>query len=335
MDNAFSLYQSMLGLDGVTTRERAVAAIKRDFENSVVDNPAYVEDCTRNGVPQRFMVNRSTTLYRAEVVAFPGEELYPGDMITAFGEYWIVYQTRVMDAVQVSGTMWLCNHLFHWQNGTDRIIEQWGVLDSGVYSTTKAGSYEVMTPDVQYKIYLPYNDDTKYLYVDKRLATNKRYDANQKEILEVYTITRVDPTSQAYGKGAHLLMLNVRSGDYIAERDNIEKMICDYIAPDQPKEDAAIEYVSVPVVPDVEIQIVGRSEVSVGRNAVYRLEAPADYQSLWTVIGDPGVSFVLEDGGLRLKVEDFDELIGTIVEIMVEDVSGKYDSKTLEVEVNS
>ena len=85
---------------------------------------------------------------------------------------------------------------------------------------------------MQYKIYLPIDSDTERLYVDKRLATNVRYDANGKQILEVYKITRVDPTSQAYGKGAHLMLLHCRSDDYVAEHDSVAQRICDYIPPD-------------------------------------------------------------------------------------------------------
>ena len=80
-----------------------------------MDDPAYQEDCTRNGTPQRFLITRTDSLIRCEITAFPGEELYPGDIIECFGEHWICYQTRVSSDIQVTGTIWLCNHLFRWQ----------------------------------------------------------------------------------------------------------------------------------------------------------------------------------------------------------------------------
>lgn len=325
----YQSYLNYLGAYGKTSRERSLNRTAEDFARLVVDNPNYMEDCKRNGNPQRFMISRSDVLYRANITAFPGEELHPGDTIEAFGEHWICYQTRVANSLQVSGIIWLCNHLFRWQNNSPEIIERWGVLDSGVYSTTKTAGYEVNTPDVQYKIYLPLDDDTKKLYVDKRIATNIRYDANGKEILEVYKLTRVDPTSQAYGKGAHLMLLNARSDDYVAEHDNLEERICGYIPPEPS--------VAPPIADElIDSSISGRSSVRVGASRLYTTNIPSNANPVWEF--SPmlsGVSLNIEDGGVRLSVDDIDALVGEIITLRVFDSYGGYNAAEFAVEVIS
>ena len=322
------LYYDYLTRYGATARERSIVRTKQDFERFVVDDPAYQEDCTRNGAPQRFLITRTDSLIRCEITAFPGEELYPGDIIECFGEHWICYQTRVSSDIQVTGTIWLCNHLFRWQNGTPDIIEKWGVLDAGVYSTTIAGGYEVNTPDVQYKIYLPIDSDTERLYVDKRLATNVRYDANGKQILEVYKITRVDPTSQAYGKGAHLMLLHCRSDDYVAEHDSVAQRICNCIPPDTagPSEPGGTV--------DGAPAISGRDTLRIGGSRTYSIEPPGMFEPAWsTSPALDGVSLAEEAGEVRVTAEDRPDLIGQSFVLRAEDPSGVHAPLTMTVEV--
>lgn len=325
----FSLYKQYLTIWGETERDRSINKTIDDFERLVVDNPSYQPDCTRNGEPQRFLITRSETLYRCEIVAFPGEELYPGDVIECFGENWICYQTSIGNPIQITGTIWLCNHLFRWQNNTSDIIERWGVLDSGVYSTTKTSGYEVNTPDVQYKIYLPLDEDTKKLYVDKRIATNIRYDANMKKILEVYKLTRVDPTSQAYGKGAHLLLLNARSDDYIAGIDNINERICNYI-----KEDTFIDP------PDdgdlTQSTIVGRSTIIIGTSRKYTSSMDAGAKPVWSISPDDQNIILTvndDDNSAMISVSDNEEIIGTQITLYVHDENNLYQDAEMKVEV--
>lgn len=331
MQKSFEAYKSHLSTNGTNSRDRTIRQAYEDFTRAVVDHPGYQEDSLRNGEPQRFFIQRDTTMYRADITAFPGEELYPGDMIECFGEHWICYQTRVASPIQVSGTLWLCNHLFRWQNGTPDVIERWGVLDSGVFSTTMTSGYEVNTPDVQYKIYLPLDDDTRKLFVDKRIATNVRYDANFKEILEVYRLTRVDLTSQAYGKGAHLMLLNARSDDYIAETDSLAERICDYIDPHEsvgpltpPDSDPAL----------LDSTISGRTTVRIGGSRVYSTNIPTD--AVWTYepIVD-GITLSAEGNAVRLAVDSLDELVGTVVTLSVCDAAGAYNPAHFDVEVIS
>ena len=202
------------------------------------------------------------------------------------------------------------------------------MLDAGVYSTTIAGGYEVNTPDVQYKIYLPIDSDTERLYVDKRLATNVRYDANGKQILEVYKITRVDPTSQAYGKGAHLMLLHCRSDDYVAEHDSVAQRICNCIPPDTagPSEPGGTV--------DGAPAISGRDTLRIGGSRTYSVEPHGAFAPVWSIspVLD-GITLVEGSGKVCVTAEDRSDLIGQSFVLRAEDPSGVHASLTKTVGV--
>lgn len=225
----FEAINGAIGSDSLV--EADIAEGQRSLREELMTSVHYDGEALRNGNPQGFVITASDSYYKYKIEALPGDELYVGDVIYSHGEHWVVVKTRVASPFQTIGLMWLCNCLFRWQNGTPRIIQQWGVLDSGVYSTTKDGNETVKTADKQYKIYLPYNEDTSKIFIDKRFATEKMYDSHLNEILSVYAITGYDAISSSYGHGGHLLVLNARSDDYVKEKDNVDLMVCDYIAP--------------------------------------------------------------------------------------------------------
>ncbi|MBQ0099488.1 MAG: hypothetical protein KBS91_02945, partial [Firmicutes bacterium] len=130
----------------------------------------------RNGHYQNFVVSKTQVNYKYQISAFPDEELHIGDVIDYNDEKWIVTETRIGSPLQTVGIMWLCNIELAFQNGTKDIIKRPAVLDAGVYSTTKNGNDEIQYVDKQFKLYLPYDEDTKKLFVDKRIAVDKRYD---------------------------------------------------------------------------------------------------------------------------------------------------------------
>ena len=224
----FKAIQNAVGVD--TANEAKVREAKESLKRELITSVHFMA-CKRNGEDQSFVVTPSEAYHKYEIEALPDEELYVGDEIECMGEHWIVVKTRVASPFQTIGLMWLCNYHFRWQNFTSDIIERWGVLDSGVYSTTRDGNGDLVTPDKQFKIYFPKDPDTQKLYIDKRLAVEVIYDSRGNEVLNVYRITGFDSISTSYGQGGHLLVLNARSEDYVPSRDSIEEMICDYIEP--------------------------------------------------------------------------------------------------------
>jgi len=308
----FKAIQNAIGVD--TANEARIREAKESLRRELVTSVHYMS-CKRNGVEQGFVVTPSEAYHKYEIEALPDEQLFVGDEIECMNEHWIVVKTRVASPFQTIGLMWLCNFKFRWQNHTPEIIERWGVLDSGVYSTTRDGNGDLVTPDKQFKIYFPKDPDTAKLYIDKRLAVEVIYDANGNEILNVYRITGYDSVSTSYGQGGHLLVLNARSEDYVPGKDNIKELICDYIAPDD-----------VPPVGGGEI--TGMRTIRVGGARTYT----ADFNVVsWSVSHTMwGVAINGDNHTARLSVDLNDDLVGEIVTIVA---TGDDIESTLDVEV--
>ena len=331
-----TLYLELLSGHGETRHDRDITRAQNDFELYCVDNPGYVADAKRNGVEQRFLVTRSEVQYKYNITAFPGEDLFPGDIIECYGEHWIVVNTRVGNAVQATGLMWQCNHEFVFQNFDSTIHRYYGVLDSGVYSTTRTSDPTIQTLNQQYKIYLPYNEHTALIYEDKRLAAGKWIDKDQNDILTTYEVTGRDYISKGYGEGAHLLILYVRSSKYNRERDNAELGICDYIAPSD-SETAEIDHALL------KCEITGRSTIRVGLSKTYRAvfydidgNAIDGVTPSWNYISDnENISFAESDGSITVNVPNHSDAGGSTVTLILSDASQAYSPAIFEIEVTT
>lgn len=300
----WGLYERSLTVYGNTDKERALNIAKEDFERDAVMNPGYRPDALRNGEPQRFLVDRTESSYKNKIIAFPGDELYVGDLVTLGDTTLIIQECRPLNELQTVGTGWICNLNLRWQNHTPDIIQRWAVLDSGVYSTTKTGNEMVQEPDKQFKLYLPFDEDTAKLFVDKRLAVDTRYDQQGDLILEVYKITALNRVARSYGIGGHLLILEVRSDEYSASRDNLEELICDYIAPS-----------SDPTTDLSGLEIVGRDSVALSGSRKFTVQYDGDPALVTPVVWSvfpvlSGVTLNADGASAKLVVSDSAELVG-------------------------
>lgn len=330
-------YKAMLSSDGNTERQRTVTRANRDFNTLAVNNPAYEATAKRNGVVQPFLFTRCDVKYKANIVAMPNDDLNVGDVIEVFGEHWIVVQMFGINTLQRSGLAWQCNYLLKFQNFSSDVIEKWVVLDSGIYSTTKKDDNTVSWLDVQFKAYLPYDDDTKKLFVDKRIAIDKIYNKDGNQILDVHCITRFDAESESYGTDGQLLILYLRSDSYNPDTDSLAEMICDYIAPP----DAGG---STPNDELLNCEIVGRSTIkptNVARSYTgnfYADDGTVDstVTPVWTYTIPNGyenyITASVTSGTLTVRVNDV-RAVGQIVSIELADDNGAYNTSTLSLEV--
>lgn len=317
----WELYENRLNAYGDTKLERQLEQAKEDFFREARGNPAY-HKALRNGVEEEFLITRTDKTERFKIVTFPGKELNIGDYIEVWGEVFLVYQARAQDTLSRSGILWQCNHLFRWQNFNSDIVERWGILDSGVYSTTIRGEDEVKYKNKQFKLILPLDEDTQKLYVDKRIAVDTMYNSNGKKILNVYKITGYDGTGESFGVGGHILYLNLRSDEYDDSSDSIDECICDYIAPEQSDSE-----------PDLLCSIKGSKTIRVGTSrkysAVFYDENEAVIDGVvpkWSYEALPkGVSAeVLSDGKIQINTDDDAALIGKEITINLTDVDDDY-----------
>ncbi len=296
----FRTIQNQKGLASLKDAEieDGKARLREDLRNSV-----HFLVGKRNGVAQEFVVTPSEAYHKYEIEAMPDEDLFVGDEIECLGEHWIVVKTRVGSPFQTIGLMWLCNYKFRWQSFTPTVIERWGVLDSGVYSTTRDGDGDLVTPDKQFKLYFPKDAETQKLFIDKRLAVEVLFDSHGKQVLNVYRITGYDSISSSYGKNGHLLVLNARSDDYVPNRDSITELICDYIAPS-------------PAPPVQTGTINGPTTIRAGRSRTYT----ADFTvSTWVCSqAMSGITLTADDDSAVLSVDLDDDLVGEIITLVAE-----------------
>lgn len=323
----FRAIQSTLGIETKkdATINDARIRLSRDYEDSI----AYKPNALKNGVKTPLLATENEVRYKANIVMFPGDDLCVGDILNFDGENWIVMETAITNPIEITGLAWMCNHKFRFQNFTPKIIERWGVLDSGVYSTTLTGDRSLQTPDKQFKIYLQYDEETKKIYEDKRLAVDTKYDQYGNEILEVYKVTGRNKVARSYGKGGKLLILEVRS-DVYSDADNIQELICDYISGDSSESVEPSEFMC---------SIKGRSSIRYGTNSTYTAEFIPNNEKVearWNITNlTDGINYITEGNSLTISVPKSDFYINRKFTIELSDSEGRYMSTKLNVEVTS
>lgn len=316
-------------------RAETQARILDDFAQSINYDP----DARRNGAPQPMVITSTESTYKYRVLTRPGDELCVGDLLEFADRHWIVTEINSVPLTNYEGIAWECNHLFVLQRFDGTIYTRWGVLDSGVYSTTQRSTEQLSVPDKQYKVYLPLDKDTEAIYIDQRIATERMYNNRGEPILVVYRITARDSVSSSYGNGGHLLVLAARSDLYNPSTDNYELGICDYIHP--------------PLTPPTEAmgadlcEIVGKSIIRVGfgprtYRAVFRDSlgnVEEQIKPLWEVHTSSGRDDLVQwnvdaTGVLTVEVADDMALIGTHLALSVKDAEG-YRTTEMKVEVSA
>lgn len=327
--NYFKAIQNAIGAN--TAVEATIRESKEQLKVEMLNSVGLVADGKRNGQPQKFVLAKEISLFKYNIVAFPDDELNIGDVLEMRNEKWIVKDVKISNPIQRVGIVYLCNLTLKFQNRTSDIIERSAVLDRGQYSTTVGEEKDIRYPDGKIKIYLPYDDDTKYIYVDKRIATGIVYDKYGSPMLETYKITKVNHTTVNFGKGAHLLELTVESDQYSPSNDNLENMICDYISPTDTPISSADK---------LKCEIKGRPTILLDNSRLY---TPIFYNEednevegvipSWNLTETEGITLENIDNKAKIVVGDSDDLIGTTFTLILQDKNGLYEPCSMEIEV--
>lgn len=313
--------------------------VEESIQDTYENSPAYQEDSERNDVLQPMVITRKDA-QKAEAMAMPGDELYIGDMVKAFDEMWICVSAYIDEFGVTHGELWICNYLLRFQNGTPDIIERYVVIDDGSYS--KSGEDKIPVVDDSYNLYITLDDDTKWLYIDKRLAIGQWVDKDKKSILEVVKIRWIDVRTRNLGAGSHILFMGIVGDLYNEGVDNFEERICDYIASEETTEP--------PVEPqEKQIYIDGKETIRIGTKRTYELYLDdgsiSDTQTeleveenrfAWSISGDvAAVAFEESADGMSctIQVPLDDSLIGKSVTLTCKDTLEEYATGTMSVGV--
>lgn len=312
-------------MGAANAHEGRIQEEKRRVARELLSSIHLRSEATRNGVPQRFVCVPREEAYRYKVIAFPDEELYPGDLLEFAGRKWMVTDVPSSYVLQKTGIVWECNHLFRFQNSEGQIIERWGVLDDGNYSTDINSGLQVAYTNSQYKMYMQLDSETRKIFIDKRFAVGTLFDKNGDEILDVYQITDIDPVSRSYG-GGHLLVLHARSDDYNPLTDNLEKGICDYVAPgSKPSSTKGQKLITVSGRGTIRAGTGERRYIAQFRNSIGDAIS-AEAVVKWDVLVSPDVGAAVSwhADGNTLFVSALDAAAGATVTIRASDPDGVY-----------
>ena len=324
-DITSQLYRSYIlqdARDGNADHSAEVAFAKEDLAADMMGSPDFHHTAMRNGVVQGMLFTRGGEQHTYNIVCMPDDQLYAGDMIDAFGEKWIVTEARADDTTHKTGIMHQCNKLFKFQNpGDPTVHERWGYIDVSGYSSSFGNNTKIQKGEEQSGIYLTLDAATERIFVDKRLAHYRGYDANGDQILSAFKVTGVHPKSESFNAGDHLLFLKVVRDLYSPATDNLEMEICDYMPDEQP---AYVENTG-----DTSYTVTGRKTIRLGTSCKYRLESAdgAISSAVWQVDADSRIVYAEDDGVLVLTVPDEENLIGSSIRLIAQ---GTY---AMEVEV--
>ena len=364
-NDELELYRRWLacGLEQEKCQEQSY--VQESFAETIQQSPAYQEDAEVNGELQPIVATRKDT-NKCDVTVIPGDRLYIGDLVKVFNEYWICVEMYVDEFGMYYGELWMCNHIFCYQDFELNTIRKYAILDDGSYSSGNDKAIKVT--DNSFNCYVSLDEESRALFIDKRLGISVIYDKNGKEVLEVGKIMWIDVKSRNFGEGSHLMVFGINEDSYNPDADNIEELICDYkekpidseepVEPTTPPDETGDgneggEDVGggngdkEPTNPEDAIKgtltIEGRKTIKAGSGRTYTLvainkesgetiEAPDDVE--WSIEFDGrGISITQSGATCKVSVQEEDELIGSIFTLKCVSSSGKYVEAKINVEV--
>ena len=229
----WTLYQKLVnGASNSSATARKIA--RDDFLRDAPANPAWMMAEIR-GQQIGMLVRASDDPNVKWFNASHDADIQIGDYIRLNDMVWLCTDLSDTDDVTLKGRIYECNLNLQYQLGTPEIYSAWGYFDPGVYSTTTHGNQDAHIGYQQFKLMLPYNEHTRQLQRDKRIATEVLYHPDGHKELRCYIITSNDSLGSSFGKG-RVLDLKLREG-LSSQSDNVDLMICDYIGTDAPGDD--------------------------------------------------------------------------------------------------
>lgn len=291
---------------------------KENIADGLRTSSNYIPNATINNKTAELVVTGTDDARIVKVIAFPDVKLVQGDYITFDHKTAIVTEVMAYQPFQVVAIATLCNFTFKWQDFNGNIIEKIGVYSSSYNSTNSSFSGKVKGESYPYiygemRMYLPYDNDTKYLFIDKRLAVGITYDKSGKEILKVNKIIGSD-FSACNDVGGHLIVFNLETDNYNELTDNKELMICDYILPvENNNKDYELKGV-----------ISGRNTIPLGATRKYiitytdnRSEQVKDIKTDWIIESEiSDYELKQNDSFIEIAIPDNEEYIGKEIKII-------------------
>ena len=311
-----------------------LAELKNNYIHNFDSSIGVEYDTLKNGVSQNFIIITTKDPHICTIKARADEKLSTGDIIDYHGGKWIVADMKNGLDICYEGIIRQCNFKLCYQNGNSIILEQWCLI-TDTYAEVSSNGKVITTPIGKTVIQIPYNNNTKMLYKDKRIMLEKVYDGTGKEIGTVYKITGFDGKTTDYGNGK-LITLTIES-DSFSDKDNLVQMVCDYIEPTPSP---------IPSPDLLNCIINGTPTIRMGGTA--RTLTALFYKSdgitiddtiipVWNVdISDAYASNIHSSqngNSISIWTDDINDIIGQTITISVVDSNGLYNSTSKILEV--
>lgn len=310
--DGFSSYKYWLSHNRKCDVENDKSFVRDSFESTIMQSVAYQHDALRNGIPQPIVATRKDT-NKCKVIVLPDNEMFIGDLIQVFNEYWLCMKLYTDEYGMTCGELWLCNQTFRFQGRSHEIIEKHAIIDSGAYS--KGGDKALPIANNSFTCYMSIDEESLLMYVDKRLAIDTIYNANGEQILDVGKIIWLDTKSKNFGAGSHLLAFGLGSDVYNKDKDNLELEICDFYS-----ESIEAKETEPPVEQKDRLVISGKDTIRIGTGRTYKASVidskgnskNASASIKWLVdASDCDISLNADGTSCKVSVGLKDSLIGT------------------------
>lgn len=222
----FSEYRKRISVDGETQRDRIISRDQRLITKLSPSNPAY-KAVTIDGVPTNIIIVSTQVTSTKTIEALPGQTFGIGSIVLWNGSHWLITERDLEDAVTLRGRIEQCNRQVTWQNPiTSEIHSRWCTVSKPYFSDLSEEKIYSESKR-EYKMQLPYDDETSLLDVGKRFMLEN---INGKP--RTYRVTCVDTMTERYDSDGSIkgfLVVNYEQDQYNESTDNAELGICDYV----------------------------------------------------------------------------------------------------------
>lgn len=315
MSDKIELYENITYINGATRNSQMENKTKRRIRYNHMKNPSFKKVFFADKYERTIAIisQQSNDPHVKTICALPNERFFEGDIFKWKHSHWIISEVDLDTDVYYRGTAHWCNVLLRWQNEDGDIIERWCYSSANTSDGVALGNVINLT-DGYYKLYLPLDDETKKLKINKRFLIDIDNNAPT-----AYDLTSVDVISSIFDehKKHGLIIINVAKSERADDRDNYELMIADYF---EKKPDRERGYKS-------SIEYGDNSNIKAG--GYYKDFIPHFYNDnneeilirpVWQVTVLDGLEEffnvkIEDDGRLRIKAQDTRKIVGTQVKI--------------------
>lgn len=309
-------YNKMLSAWGATERDRDINISREDFAAAAIQHPAYTEALV-NGKSIGMLIHSTQDLSVKTFDSVYDSGVTLGDIVNVGGIHWLVTEISVIDPVTVKGKIEQCNRQIVWQNTeTLKIVSRWCIASKPYFSNITNTKY-VDTSSREFKILVPYDDETKLVDVDKRFLM----EVVGKEP-KAYKCTSTDMITDVFEDlNRGFITWNFEQDQYNESTDNAELMIANYIKPP-----STIDLVGTAT----ELKLRGAGSIRAGSSCTYTASGAKTVE--WTVSNCDGVTFEADGNKVRVFAAETAEL-GTRFTVAAVDPKDKRRivSKTVKV----